>query len=113
MAPAVLWIDEIFFVDLPDAGERRQIWDIHLRRRKQDEKGFDLEALVEASSGFSGAEIEQAVIAGLYRALHAGGALSTSQLLDELRQTRPLSVSRREDIDRLRAQARERFQSVR
>ncbi len=105
--------DEIFFVDLPDPGERRQIWGIHLRRRKQDEKGFDLEALVEASSGFSGAEIEQAVIAGLYRALHAGGALSTSQLLDELRQTRPLSVSRREDIGRLRAQARERFQSVR
>jgi ATP-dependent 26S proteasome regulatory subunit len=105
--------DEIFFVDLPERDERRQIWDIHLRRHNQDAMAFDLDALIEASNGFSGAEIEQAVAAGLYRALHVGGALSTDQLLEELHQTRPLSVARREDIARLRALARDRFQSVR
>jgi len=105
--------DEIFFVDLPDPEERRQIWDIHLRRHNQDAKGFDLEALIDASGGFSGAEIEQAVVAGLYRALHAGDSLATTQLLDELRQTRPLSVTRREDVERLRTLAHGRFQNVR
>ncbi|KPK04772.1 MAG: AAA family ATPase [Betaproteobacteria bacterium SG8_39] len=105
--------DEIFFVDLPEPDERRQIWDIHLRRHNQDAKSFDLDALVAASDGFSGAEIEQAVVAGLYRALHVSEALSSGALLEELRQTRPLSVTRREDIARLRATARDRFVGVR
>ena len=85
--------DEIFFVDLPAADERRQIWEIHLRKRNQDAKTHDLDALVTASEGFSGAEIEQAVIAGLYRSLHANAALTTAMLLDEVRETRPLIPS--------------------
>ena len=105
--------DEIFFVDLPEADERLQIWEIHLRKRNQDAKAFDLDALVAASEGFSGAEIEQAVVAGLYRALHATAALATEMLLDEVRATRPLSVTRSEDVARLRALARDRFVSVR
>ena len=70
--------DEIFFVDLPDGSERKTIFEIHLRLRKQDPEKFDLRALVEESDGFSGAEIEQAVIAGLYRALHAKTRFSSS-----------------------------------
>ncbi|HVO29984.1 MAG TPA: AAA family ATPase, partial [bacterium] len=54
--------DEIFFVDLPDAAERAQIFDIHLRRRGREPAGFDLAALGELADGFSGAEIEQAVV---------------------------------------------------
>jgi hypothetical protein len=105
--------DEIFFVDLPADDERMQIWSIHLRLRKQDPAGFDLRRIVDASEGFSGAEIEQAVVAGLYRALHAGVALATELLLEELRHTVPLSVSRAEDIARLRAMAAQRFVPVR
>jgi len=105
--------DEIFFVDLPEADERREIWEIHLRRHNQDAKNFHLDALIAASNGFSGAEIEQAVVAGLYRALHAAAPLSTEALLEELRQTRPLSTTRHEEIARLRAIARDRFVSVR
>jgi hypothetical protein len=60
----------------------------------------------------SGAEIEQAVIAALYRALHAKTELSTELLLTEIRETVPLSVTRREDVDRLRQLARERFVPV-
>jgi len=105
--------DEIFFADLPDAAEREAIFGIHLRRRKQDPDGFDRLRLVEASQGYSGAEIEQAVIAALYRALHAGRSLDTGLLLTELGHTVPLSVSRREDVQSLRHHARGRFVSVR
>ncbi len=105
--------DEIFFVDLPNAEEREAIFEIHLRLRKQHPKRFALQELVRASEGFSGAEIEQAVISALYRALHQKRVLDTGLLEDEMRQTVPLSVSRREDIDRLRAFAQDRFVSVR
>ncbi len=105
--------DEIFFVDLPAPDERRTIFEIHLGLRKQDPTRFDLAVLVDASDGFSGAEIEQAVIAGLYTALHDERALDTGLLLRELESTLPLSVSRAEDVARLQALGRERFVPVR
>jgi SpoVK/Ycf46/Vps4 family AAA+-type ATPase len=104
--------DEIFFVDLPSRAERPGIFAIHLRFRKQDPAAFDLDALAEASEGFSGAEIEQAVIAALYRALHAKTALTTEGVLAALQATVPLSVSRREDIARIRSAALGRFTPV-
>jgi len=104
--------DEIFFVDLPRPEERRAIFEIHLRGRGQDPAAFVLDDLVLASEGMSGAEIEQAVVAGLYRALHAKQPLSGGHLLAELDATVPLSRSRREDVERLRALAAERFVPV-
>ena len=104
--------DEIFFVDLPQAVEREQIVSIHLRLRRQDPAAFDLPALAEASDGFSGSEIEQAVTAGLLGALQRQAPLTTEMLLEELRSTVPLSVSRREDVARLRAAAEGRFVPV-
>ena len=104
--------DELFFVDLPDADERAQIFRIHLRLRKQCADAFRLDELVLKTDGFNGAEIEQAVIAGLYRALYRREPLATEHLLQEIDETIPLSVSRREDVERLRAMARERFVPV-
>ena len=104
--------DEIFFVDLPDAEERKNIFSIHLRLRKQDPAQFDLARLAAATEGFSGAEIEQVVIASLYRALHAKTRLANEGLVDAAKSTVPLSVTRREDIDRLRAMAESRFTPV-
>ena len=105
--------DEIFFVDLPDASEREAILKIHLQIRRQNPASFDLPAVAAAAEGFSGAEMEQAVIASLYRALHVKTALTGAMVIEEMRQTVPLSVSRREDIDRIRADARDRFVPVR
>jgi len=105
--------DEIFFVDLPDPTEREEILRIHLTERKQNPDLFDLTALVGASEGFSGAELEQAVVGALYGALHHERILDTAQLHTELRNTVPLSVSRREDIERLQALAGKRFVPVR
>ena len=105
--------DEIFFVDLPDDAERETIWKIHLSLRKQDSKKFDVGKIVSASDGFSGSEIEQAVVAALYRALHQKTPLTTNLLVEELTHTVPLSVTRREDIDALRQTAEGRFVNVR
>ena len=104
--------DEIFFVDLPTPAERDAIFRIHLALRHQDASAFDLPQLTAASDGFSGAEIEQAITAGLYRALHDKQALTTALLCGELGGTQPLSVSRREDVERLRHMARGRFVPV-
>lgn len=99
--------DEVFFVDLPTAGEREAIWQIHLRIRNQEPATFDLSSLVEASDGFTGSEIEQCVISAMYGALHRSTTLSSQLLLEGLKATVPLSVSRRADVEALRAQARD------
>ncbi|MEZ4333925.1 MAG: AAA family ATPase [Myxococcota bacterium] len=101
--------DEVFFVDLPNPAERRAIFEIHLRARRQDPSPLGLDDLVFASEGMSGAEIEQAVVAALYRSLHERRALSRELVLAVLDATIPLSESRREDVDRLRKLAGERF----
>jgi ATPase family associated with various cellular activities (AAA) len=105
--------DEIFFVDLPDSAERQEILRIHLTHRKQDPTRFDVAYLADATEGWSGAELEQAVTAALYGSLHKKRPLDTTLLLQEIGATVPLSVSRREDVERLRALGRERFVPVR
>ncbi len=97
--------DEIFFVDLPTSGERRAIFDVHLARRDRAPEDFDTAALAAASKDFSGAEIEQVIVAGLYAAFAVGKQLTTEVLLTEIASTRPLAVTRRESVDALRAWA--------
>lgn len=94
--------DEIFFVDLPDADTRREIFRIHLSRRKLAADAFDFDALTNDSDGFSGAEIEQAVVSALYEAHATGSSLTSALISDELRRTRPLSVTMAERIADLR-----------
>ncbi len=100
--------DEIFFVDLPDEPTRVELARIHLVRRELDPAQFDLAAVAQASAGFSGAEIEQLIVAGLYAAAASGRPLDTEHLIDEARATRPLSVIMARQVEALRAWARER-----
>ena len=100
--------DEIFFVDLPTAAERREIFNVHLRKKDRRPEDFDLEALAAASRGFSGAEIEQAIKAALYTAFSTHLQLTTEGIVAEIRSTVPLSSTRREDIAALRDWARGR-----
>jgi hypothetical protein len=100
--------DEIFFVDLPDAGFRDRILRIHLARRGLAPAEFDIKALADACDGFSGAEIEQAVISALYRASSSKQPIATGHILDQIHATRPLSVLKHEEIADLRDWARER-----
>ncbi|MEM8639132.1 MAG: AAA family ATPase [Cyanobacteria bacterium P01_G01_bin.54] len=94
--------DEIFFVDLPDAQDRAAILTIHLRSHQQTPEQFNLPELVQATQGFSGAEIEQAIVSALYRALAGQKMLDTALLLTEIQSTVPLSVSRAESVEALR-----------
>jgi MoxR-like ATPase len=90
--------DEVFFVDLPTTAERAEIFATHLQRRGRTTGRFDLQRLAAAAAGFSGAEIEAAVVAALHTAFNDGGRLLDRHLLDELAATRPLSVLRAEEI---------------
>jgi hypothetical protein len=100
--------DEIFFVDLPKEAARQAIFEIHLKRRAQDPAQFDLAALAAAAEGFTGAEIEQAVVSALYTAHAREETLSTAHIQAEIGNTRPLSVLMAEKIAYLRAWAAER-----
>ena len=97
--------DEIFFVDLPRAKVRTSIFAIHLANRDQPLRNFDLERLTKASKGFSGAEIEQAIVSSLYAAHAKNEPLDTGHILDEIARTRPLSVVMAERIGELRSWA--------
>lgn len=100
--------DEIFFVDLPSAANRRNILEIHLRKRCLDLVRFELDALTEATEGFSGSEIEQAIVSAMYTAHAQGREVSQEDLRDEVRQTRPLSVVMAEQVEALRQWAADR-----
>jgi len=101
-------LDEIFFVDLPSPSARTEILLTHLRKRGIDGVSFDLQHAVQESEGFSGAELEQAVVAARYSALGQEQPMTTEHLLTEIRQTRPLSVVMAEQITALRDWARTR-----
>ena len=94
--------DEVFFVDLPDADVRQEIFRIHLRRRGRDASTLDLAALATRTDGFSGAEIEEVVVSALYTSFAKDGQVDTALLAREADATRPLSVTMREGIEEMR-----------
>ncbi len=99
--------DEIFFVDLPQPQERREIFAIHLARRGRDPLEFDLNKLAMASEGYSGAEIEQVIIDGLYDAFEHERDLASEDLFRNLQNTIPLSQTMESKITALRQWARQ------
>ena len=105
-------LDEIFFVDLPDADIRKRIFSIHLEKREIGLAGVDLEMLASASDGFSGSEIEQVVVSALYTVRPENIEMTTQHLLDEIQATRPLSVVMAEQINKLRTWAADRTVAV-
>ncbi|GMU22166.1 MAG: ATPase [Phycisphaerae bacterium] len=96
-------LDEIFFVDLPSDIERQAIFRIHIARRGRDPAQFDLNTLAEASAGFSGAEIEQAVISALFDVFYARAELGTEAILGAITETVPLSRTMSDQIEAIRA----------
>jgi AAA+ superfamily predicted ATPase len=107
-------LDDIFFVDLPSEPERRDVFQIHLARRGRDPREFDLTLLAQASDGFNGAEIEEAIVSALFDAFSKQVKLSTQIIEASVRETVPLSRTMSEDLERLRswASGRARLASV-
>ncbi|MFW6092756.1 MAG: AAA family ATPase [Pseudomonadota bacterium] len=106
-------LDELFFVDLPEVEARREIFRIHLAKRGIEAEHFDLDALAAAAEGFTGAEIEEAIVAARYLAgaraeADAPAALTQQDVVDAISRTFPISVTRAESIRGLREWARER-----
>ncbi len=105
--------DEIFFVDLPSREARAMILRIHLRKRRQDPTHFDIPALADACDGYSGAEIEQAVVSALHalfsdRAKDPSAHLTTERLRQAITASPPLSVTMAEKVADLREWAKDR-----
>ncbi len=100
--------DEIFFVDLPDEQTRKQILNIHLKRREIKPQLYPLNQIAAATDGFSGAELEHLVVGALYAAHAEGETLNTDHLIAEIDRTRPLSVVMAEPVAKLRAWAANR-----
>ncbi|QFZ92757.2 AAA family ATPase [Synechococcus elongatus] len=100
--------DEIFFVDLPTPEERAEIFRIHLAKRKRPLDRFDLEQLAKVSDGFSGAEIEQALIAAMYEAFAQEREFTQLDIIAAIKSTLPLSKTMNEQVAALRDWARQR-----
>ena len=100
--------DEIFFIDLPDRDERKEIFRIHLKKRKRDPSLYDLEDLAIQTKGYSGAEIEQIVVGALFLAFSDNNELNQGHLEIEAKSVVPLSAMMKEDIADLRAWASSR-----
>lgn len=100
--------DEIFFVDLPNAEERKDIFQIHLQKRRRDIERFDLDQLTKVCDGFSGAEIEQGLISAMYEAFAQGREFTQLDIIAAIRATLPLSKTMSEQVTALRDWARQR-----
>jgi len=105
-------LDEIFFVDLPSRDERLEVFRIHLTKRGRDAAHFDLAALADASTNFSGAEIEEAINSALYDAFYARTELKMEHVATALAQTVPLAKTMDEQINRLRSWAEGRARNA-
>jgi len=94
--------DELFFVDLPNPAERKQIFAIQLTKRKRNPLDFDLDLVAASARGYSGAEIEASIQAAMYAAFSSRSTLTTQSLVQALQATVPLSTTRAEEIEALR-----------
>ncbi len=100
--------DEIFFVDLPNEEERKEIFKIHLGKRRSDTERFDFDQLSKVCEGFSGAEIEQGLISAMYEAFAQGREFTQLDIIAAIRATMPLSKTMSEQVTALRDWARQR-----
>jgi AAA+ superfamily predicted ATPase len=99
--------DEIFFLDLPTAEEREEIFSVHLRKRNRLAQDYDIQKLAVESNGNTGAEIEQAIIDAMFLAFYESREFTTKDIIDTLHRQVPLSISQREVIESLRDWLRE------
>lgn len=98
--------DELFYLSLPTESERQAIFEVHLKRfRPLSWQAFDLGRLAAVSGGFSGAEIEQAIVEAMHEAFEAERELSTEDIISAVRQSVPLSRTAGEHLRALEAWA--------
>lgn len=94
--------DEVFYVDLPSEDERREIFEIHLKKVHRNPADFDIASFASASDGFSGAEIEAVIQDALHKAFFAGRELTSEDINEAVDKSVPLSKKRKPEMDALR-----------
>jgi SpoVK/Ycf46/Vps4 family AAA+-type ATPase len=104
--------DGLFGVDLPQMEERKEIFEIHLRKRHRDPENFNMDKLVRESKNFVGSEIEAVIEEALRDAFYARVELSTDHLLTVCRKVKPLALTDKESIEQFRVWVRERAENV-
>jgi len=101
--------DDMMFVDLPTESERETILKIHLEKRARDPKKFDVKSLAVASNGYSGAELEQAIVDAMFTAFADDGReVATVDVGNAIGRSVPLSRTMSDEISKLREWARTR-----
>ena len=95
-------LDEIYFVDLPDHSERKDIFAIQQKKRARDPAKFDLRHLSDLTVGFNGAEIEEAIVSAMFDEFSGKIQMDTKLLETSVRETVPLSKTMHEELSRLR-----------
>jgi SpoVK/Ycf46/Vps4 family AAA+-type ATPase len=94
--------DEIFFVDFPNDEERRKIIELHLKKRKKWHKDIDTIKLLKKTKGYSGADIEAVIKETIEKGfLLAKKQITTDDILTEIKDTKPMSISLKDKIDSL------------
>lgn len=94
--------DEIFFLDLPDLKERKEIFNIHLLKRNRDSNNFNIQYFSELSEGFSGAEIEQVIISSMYDSFEENREVNDNDIINSIKNCVPLSKTMKESIENIR-----------
>jgi AAA+ superfamily predicted ATPase len=95
--------DELFLVELPNAEERRRIFEIHLKKRGKFSQAIDTIKLLKETDGFSGADIEAVVKETIEAAFVSDDkAVTTEKLLEAIRETKSISVTLKDKIAKLK-----------
>jgi SpoVK/Ycf46/Vps4 family AAA+-type ATPase len=101
---------EVFYVDLPGPDERKEIFEIHLRKKNQDIKNFELKELIAASDQYTGHEISKSINRSFAFAFKSPEKkLSTKHILDAIEETKPLSSIMGAKISKMREEARDKY----
>ena len=107
--------DEIFFVDLPNAEERKKIFEIHLEKKNQNSQSFPLELLSKKTDGYNGAEIEECIKEAMFAAYvenPENPSLNANHIKEAIEKTVPLSTTMKEQISALRQWAANRAKNA-
>jgi SpoVK/Ycf46/Vps4 family AAA+-type ATPase len=95
--------DEIFFVDLPNDDERKNIFELHLKKRGKWNKDIDSIKLIKESKEYSGADIEAVIKDCIEKAfIDKKSKIETEDLLNVIKTTKPMAISLKEKIEKLR-----------
>ncbi len=101
--------DDMFWLDLPQSDERQEILSVVLKKYQRDPAKFNIKVLAKSAHGFSGAELDQAVLGALFQAYSKDREVTTEDIAEQIDETHPLSETMKDDLDKMRAEAKNKL----